>query len=122
MSERNAIVVEDQDDLAQLYQAALVDAGFSVTISQRGDLGLEQIRAIRPSLVVLDIHLPGIMGTKILQEIRSDENLEDTKVIMLSADDRRAEDVRDLANLVLLKPVTYSQLKDLARRIVPDEK
>jgi CheY-like chemotaxis protein len=68
-------------------------------------------------VVILDLHLPEVVGTDLLRQIRSDPRLNDTWVIVASADPRMAEMLRDVADLVLIKPTTYSQVRDLARRV-----
>lgn len=119
MSTKTAIIVEDQEDLAEFFQASLHDAGFlSISICRRGDDALEKIRESAPALVLLDIHLPGMSGIEVLREIKKDERLAATYVVILSADDRQASTVEDIADLVLLKPVSYLQLKTLTERLI----
>ncbi len=77
-----------------------------------------KIKEVVPEIIVLDLHLPEVMGTAILRRIRSDERLKDTLVILATADPRSADLVQDMADLVLLKPVSYNQLRDLARRLM----
>ena len=67
-----------------------------------------------PDVVVLDLHLPRVAGMDILHQIRADERLTGTRVIVATAHPRMAESLRDEADLVLLKPISFSQLRDLA--------
>jgi DNA-binding response OmpR family regulator len=67
--------------------------------------------------VVLDLHLPGTAGTDILKRIRSDERLNQTRVIITTADARLAESLEEQADLILVKPVSFSQLRDMALRL-----
>ena len=71
-----------------------------------------------PDLVVLDLHLPGIAGTDILRRIRADARLAETRVIIVTGDPLEAEGVRDQADLVLIKPVGFDQLRGLATRLI----
>jgi CheY-like chemotaxis protein len=66
---------------------------------------------------VLDINLPYISGDKILYYIRGDTRLAKTRVIIASANTLTASDLRNEADLVLIKPISYHQLSDLAARL-----
>jgi hypothetical protein len=56
----------------------------------------------------------------LLNQVRSDGRLEKTRVFLATADANMASYLRDQAELVLLKPIGFSQLKDLAERFWPD--
>ena len=63
---------------------------------------------------MLDLHLPHVSGPDILRHIRVDARLTETRVIVATAHARIAESIRREADLVLLKPISFSQLRDLA--------
>jgi CheY-like chemotaxis protein len=69
--------------------------------------------------VVLDLHLPHLSGRDILDEIRHDERLTSTRVIVATADPRMAEILDEQADLVLIKPISFGQLRDLSARLKP---
>ena len=87
--------------------------------ARHGDDALKRIREISPDIVVLDLNLPGTSGADLLTYIRADERLAKTRVILATADERQAETLTDDADIVLLKPVSPSQLKDMALRMSP---
>ena len=68
-------------------------------------------------LVVLDLNIPKITGVEVLRRIRADERLTHTKVVVVSANPHMIDESYDLADLVLQKPVSYSQLHDLIERL-----
>ena len=72
---------------------------------------------IAPAVVVLDLHLPGATGDKVLTRIRSDERLKKTTVILATADSVMADSLREQSDYVLLKPISFSQLRDLTTRL-----
>lgn len=117
MNDPLALIIEDEVDLAAIFAEAIQAAGFKIEIIQRGDAALKQMAQIVPDLVVLDLHLPGVPGTDILEEIRKDDRLTHTRVMVATADSRMAEDLYEKADLVLLKPIGYVQLRDLAKRL-----
>jgi DNA-binding response OmpR family regulator len=117
MSNLFALIVEDETDLAIIFSKALQDAGFETQIVRAGDTALMWLSSTTPQIVVLDLHLPRVSGEEVLGQIRADERLSATKVIIATADPRMAETLQDKADLVLLKPIGFSQLRDLASRL-----
>jgi two-component system response regulator AdeR len=114
MSELLGLIIEDDDDLAVIFSEALQAAAFKTEIIQSGDQALARLAVTTPDVVVLDLHLPRVAGMDILHQIRADARLAKTRVIVATAHPRMAESLRDEADLVLLKPISFSQLRDLA--------
>ncbi len=117
MKQLLALVVEDEPDLAEIFAHALTGAGFQPEIIQRGDLARQRLMAVVPGLVILDLHLPHLGGEALLRQIRSDPRLANTRVIIASADPLLASTLDGQADLVLIKPVSFRQLRDLATRL-----
>ncbi|MFN2225213.1 MAG: response regulator [Anaerolineae bacterium] len=112
-----ALIVEDDGDTATLFAEAAVEAGYEAEIVGSGDLALQRLASSTPALVILDLHLPGIDGVDVLKRIRDDEALAGTRVIVATADARQADALHEAADLVLVKPIAYGQLRDLAVRL-----
>ena len=72
-----------------------------------------------PSVVILDLHLPHVSGRDILDQIRTDPRLQETRVMVATADAAMADMLRSEADLVLIKPISFGQLRDLAKRLRP---
>ena len=83
-----------------------------------GDEALKRLKTITPQIVVLDLNLPGTSGADILESIRADERLDKTRVILATADERQAETLTDTADIILLKPVSPAQLREMALRMI----
>jgi CheY-like chemotaxis protein len=116
-----AFIVEDNHDTVTIFRGALELAGYDVEAVYDGAIAQQRLTEIVPDLIVLDLHIPNISGDIILQQIRSDERFEETRVFLATADANMAAQLRDQAELVLLKPIGFSQLKDLAKRFRPGE-
>jgi DNA-binding response OmpR family regulator len=112
-----AFVIEDDEAHSELFSEALQKAGFEVEIFRDGQVGLSRLADVIPSLVVLDLHLPQVSGSDILNYIRSDPRLVKTRVVLASADPQLASFLRGKADLVLIKPISYFQLRDLVIRL-----
>ena len=113
-----ALIIEDDEDLATIFNEALEMAGCKTEVIQDGLVALERLAVTVPDLVVLDLHLPHIPGKKILKEIRADPRLAKTQVILATVDARLADSLRKQAQLVLVKPVSFIQLRSLAKRLM----
>lgn len=94
MSQKKILIVEDEDMTARLILYRLKSLGYEVYHSKDGVDGLNQIRTLKPDLVVLDVMLPGKSGFEILQDLHDDDSFDASliKVIMLSTK-KRVEDV-----------------------------
>lgn len=120
MNERFAMIIEDNEDLAIIFAEALQAAGFETGIIQDGETAVKQLETSIPRIIILDLHLPHVSGEEILKGIRSDPRFDDTRVIIATADPRMADMLKDDADLVLLKPISFGQLRDLAARLAPE--
>lgn len=115
-----ALVVEDEYDISLILARALQAAGYDTEIVRSGDTALTWLRAATPALVILDLQLPRVPGTKILRYIRTEPRLADTRVIVATAYSNMAAGLQDRADWILIKPVNFGQLRDLAKRFSPN--
>ena len=118
-SDAFALIIEDDMDLGTIFAEAIKAAGYETeTIADGGQASLRLMEVI-PSLVILDLHLPNVSGRQLLQQIRTDDRLATTNVIVTTADGRQAEDLLEEADFCLIKPISFTQLRDLATRLYP---
>ncbi len=113
-----ALVVEDDSYLSDVFSKAVQKAGYAVEVVTNGKVARERLAAVAPAVVILDLHLPEVSGTDLLMEIRADERLTKTRVIVATGDPYLANNLRPMADLVLIKPVGYVQLRDLAKHLL----
>jgi CheY-like chemotaxis protein len=112
-----ALIVEDEYDISLIFSRALQAAGFDTEVIHSGDIALEWLSSSKPDIVILDLNLPRVTGPEILQFIRASERLARIPVIVATAYARLAEGVRDQADRVLFKPISFAQLRDLSARL-----
>jgi len=119
MSQLYAVVVEDDVNLGTTFKMVLELCGFDVLHVNNSEFAMDKIIDIQPILVMLDLQMPKVSGLEILQAIRENKDLSQTKVIMLTANSYALRDdvIGDLADLVLLKPVSISQIQEFASRL-----
>jgi two-component system phosphate regulon response regulator PhoB len=116
-----ALVIEDEIPLAEIFAKALKVAGYQTGEIYNGQEALDHLRQVDegPSLILLDFHLPLVSGKEILQFIRADQRFARTRVIMTTSDSAAmVGEVEKKADLVLLKPISYWQLRELAARFL----
>ncbi|MFM8321748.1 MAG: response regulator transcription factor [Chloroflexota bacterium] len=120
MSQPLALIIEDETDLGEIFSMALQAAGYETQQAFTGPDALTKLAGCAPDLVVLDLHLPGLDGGQVLKDIRRDARLRRTRVMLATADAAFARTLEKEADFVLLKPISFSQLRDLARRLKPN--
>ena len=117
------LIIEDEEDIVELVKYNLEKEGFSVRSADDGEEGLRMIRTHKPSLVILDLMLPGIDGLEVAKKIKRDDNLVHIPLIMLTAKSSESDIVVGLelgADDYITKPfspkVLISRIKAVLRR------
>jgi two-component system, cell cycle response regulator DivK len=115
-----ALIIEDDEDLANIFAEALRGVGFEVEHVADGKIAQERLKSgSAPFLVLLDMHLPHVSGGQLLTQIKQDERFANTMVIITTADARMGEAYVNQADFVLIKPISFVQLRDLTSRLKP---
>lgn len=107
------LVVDDEPDIVALVAYHLAKSGYSVSTATSGPDGLALARRDKPSLVVLDLMLPGLSGLEVMQELRSDPATSRIAVLMLTARREESERIEGLtlgADDYLTKPFSPQEL------------
>ena len=68
------LVVEDEENIADLYRRYLSREGFGVRIASTGTQALKDVRELKPAVIILDVGLPDIDGTEVCRILRSENN------------------------------------------------
>src|SRR3989440_944111 len=104
------LVVEDDDDIAQVLQRSLRMEGYDVRLAADGVTALDQAHAFLPDLVILDLGLPRLDGMDVARELRGRD---DVPILMLTARDAleaRVEGLDAGADDYLVKPFERQEL------------
>lgn len=108
------LIVDDEEHIVELVKRYLTQEGFETREAYDGPSALEQVRADAPSLIILDLMLPGLPGTEVCREIRKSS---DVPILMLTAKDDIVDKVVGFelgADDYLVKPF---QPKELVARV-----
>ncbi|MCI0552997.1 MAG: response regulator [Anaerolineae bacterium] len=116
-----ALIIEDDEDLASIFAEALRGIGYEVELVADGRVAQERLKTgTAPFLILLDMHLPHVSGADLLTNIiKVDERLAKTMVIITTADARMGDTYGDQVDFVLIKPISFVQLRDLTSRLKP---
>ena len=109
--ERTALIIDDSDSAIDLMRRWLARLNYGVISATDGETGLALARAQKPDLILLDVLMPGRSGYDILEELRADDALGATPVILVTVDDDRARGLDAGATDYIRKPVAESQLR-----------
>ena len=125
---KTVLIIEDEKDLAELVAYNLEKEGYRTVIALDGQGGLEAARQSPPDLILLDLMLPGMMGTELCKTLRKQEKTATVPIIMLTA---RGEEIDRVvgfevgADDYIVKPFSSRELllriKAILRRSLPDK-
>ena len=122
MAEPYALIIEDDPSCANLFHHILEFVGFKTEIIREGNLALTRLEEIIPAVILLDLNLPpGPSGGDILNFIRDHHALAGVPVLIVTAYPHIAEEIQTKADLVLIKPISVGQLRNLVTRFYPHE-
>ncbi|MDR0324963.1 MAG: response regulator transcription factor [Oscillospiraceae bacterium] len=93
MNQKTALIVEDDKNIAELLRLYMEKDGFSVRVADDGRKGLKLYEEDAPSIVLLDLMLPGLDGWEVCKEIRAQGK---TPVIMITAKTETFDKVQGL--------------------------
>ncbi|MBI5592704.1 MAG: response regulator [Deltaproteobacteria bacterium] len=129
MDTSRILVVDDEEDIAELVRYNLTAEGYRVSCTGSGEDAIRLIRSEPFDLVVLDIMLPGISGIKVAEMLRSDPKFLNIPIIMLTAKSEEPDIVSglELADDYVTKPFSPKILGArisavLRRKSEPSEK
>lgn len=121
---REILLVEDDADDAELFRIAASEAGLGnpIRLAKNGGAALELLLGERlsPSLILLDLKMPGIGGFEVLRRLREDPARQNDRVFVLSSSNLESDQIEALrlgCERYLVKPASYSGYVRLAAEI-----
>ncbi|HEX4104361.1 MAG TPA: response regulator [Candidatus Paceibacterota bacterium] len=79
------LIVDDEANFREIFSAKLGVEGFRVETAENGQLGVEKVKKIKPSLVLMDVNMPVMDGPSAVLQLRADPATKDTKVAFLTS-------------------------------------
>ena len=121
--QQNILIVEDEPDIAESLHYNLKREGFRATIAESGEKGLRIALDERttPSLIILDLMLPGMSGLELCRRLRREPLTTDTPIIMLTAKAAEADKLAGLevgADDYVIKPFSVKEVTARVRAVL----
>jgi len=113
---RTVLIADDEPSMRLLVHATIESDDYAVVEAEDGAEAWSMVQKHRPSLVLLDVQMPGRSGIEVLRSIKSDPQLKSTKVILLTSKAQESDIESGLiagADFYLTKP--FSPLDLLTR-------
>ncbi|MBD0316328.1 MAG: response regulator transcription factor [Nitrospiraceae bacterium] len=122
--QKKILIVEDEKDILQLVRLYLEKEGFRTVTAMTGSEGLDQVKAEKPDLLVLDLMLPQMDGLEVCKRLRSNPETARLPIIMLTAKAEESDTIVGLelgADDYVTKPFSpktlVARVKALVRRL-----
>ncbi len=115
------LVVDDEPYIQRSLSFVLRKEGFQVEVASDGEEGLKKARELKPKVIFLDVMMPKLNGFNTCRAIKSDSELKDSYVILLTAkgqelDKERA--IKEGANEFMSKPFSPKEIVTKIRTIL----
>jgi DNA-binding response OmpR family regulator len=81
---KKILIIDDDEGLVKYFTALLEDHGYATVAASNGAQGLEKLKAEKPDLVLLDITMPEKSGVRCYRDIKENDELKRTPVIMVT--------------------------------------
>jgi len=117
MEKQSILIIEDDEDIVELLSYNLAREGFEVYESHNGETGLALATQKRPSVILLDLMLPGLQGLEVCRQLKQREESRTIPVIMVTAKGEESDVVVGLemgADDYVVKPF---RIREMAARI-----
>ncbi|WP_298835309.1 response regulator [uncultured Piscinibacter sp.] len=112
------LIADDEPNILISLEYLMKREGYEVHVARDGVEALDVLRRERPRLVLLDVMMPGKSGFEVCQELRADEALQGTLVLMLTAKGRDTDVAKGLAmgaDAYMTKPFSTKELVQKVR-------
>jgi len=115
------LVVDDEPYIQRSLSFVLRKEGFQVEVASNGEEGLKKAKELKPKIIFLDVMMPKLNGFNTCRAIKSDNDLKDSYVILLTAkgqelDKERA--IKEGANEFMSKPFSPKEIVTKIRTIL----
>ena len=119
MTQKTVLIIEDEEDAAELFAEMMRVSGFRVLKTSTSKPAISMMTEDKPDIVLLDIMMPEISGLDILRQMRRDSNLSNIPVIVVTAKSMPADIKNGMeagASTYLTKPVGFQELREAVNR------
>jgi signal transduction histidine kinase/ActR/RegA family two-component response regulator len=115
------LVVEDDDNMIEMLRHYFSKQGVQIDFALNGTDALTKARIKKPNLITLDINMPGLNGWDTLTIIKSDTELSDIPVVVITSEEERKKGLDLGADEYLIKPINKDDIETIFSRYVKKE-
>lgn len=115
------LIADDEAALRFLIHETIADPGLQVLEAQDGPEALQIARSQHPSMVLLDVAMPGLSGVEVCQQLKADPATRDIQIVMLTALSQTKDREKAFAagaDYFITKPFSPTQLFELVDKIL----
>jgi CheY-like chemotaxis protein len=122
MSQKLILVCDDNEDNRVVFKAILEHAGFAVVVAEDGAEALEEARAFTPSLILMDLMMPGLDGWQTVAQLKADPVTAEIPVVAVSADVHAGTEALQRGGFCAFepKPILPKHLLDAVNRCLEE--
>ena len=115
------LIADDEPNILISLEFLMKREGYEVHVARDGQEAMDLLRRERPRLLLLDVMMPKKTGFEVCQEVRLDDSIKDTLILMLTAKGRETDVVKGLAlgaNAYMTKPFSTRELADKVKALL----
>jgi DNA-binding response OmpR family regulator len=114
------LICDDEPSLRELIRVSL-DGPYEFVEADDGEESLELARRVRPDVIILDMMMPRRNGLEVLSTLREEGELDDTRVIVLTAQPGTREEALEAgADIVMVKPFEPEQISAAVEEVLAE--
>ena len=118
---KTVLIADDKPTGRELVRTVLENTGYTVIEASDGHEAVRFAKESRPDLIILDLHMPGLDGFGVIQELRRDPQFAHTPIVALTASAMQGDRERALSigfTGYITKPIRLSLLRDEVERLL----
>ena len=120
---KKVLIVDDEANIVISIEFLMRQAGYNIEIARDGEEAMAKIKSFQPDLILLDVMMPKINGFEVCRRIREKPELNDLKIVMLTAKGREVEVTKGLAlgaDSYIIKPFSTRELMSEVKKILSE--
>jgi CheY-like chemotaxis protein len=116
------LIVEDDPLMLRMYQKIFTFEKFDVEVAKDGEEGLEKVKKLKPTIVLLDVMMPKLNGFQVLEKLKVDPDTKGIPVVMLTnlASEKDAENamLKGAVKYIVKSQYEPKQITDMVKEII----
>ena len=121
LMKKRILIVDDEPNIVISLEFLMMREGHEVRVARDGEAGLAAVRTHRPDLVVLDVMMPKLDGFAVLEAVRADPTIAETRILLLTAMGGEVERSKGLAlgaDAYMTKPFSIRELVEKVNELL----